>query len=379
MSSTTHETGARPEEDRPDGEQPDGEQPDEGQPDGEQQRPRPRRFAFLRRHKAMVVMFTLLLVPLAALSGWAYYLDAQVGAIPRFEVDIERPGRPVRPEGEALTFLFVGVDSAQAGGSFRNTMQQQQWPVGSFRSDVTMVAHLAADRSHVQVVSLPRDSWVTIPGHGQGKINAAFSWGGPALLARTVEDLTGTYVDHVVVIDYAGFEEVSRIVDGVPVYLGRPESLNGRIHPEGWNSLKGREALDYVRQRYDLPRGDFDRVYRQQNFLRGLLERLGDVAPSDPVTGTRLAGQLSRLVAVDANLTNGAIRSLAWDLRHLQGENVRFFTAPTTGLGREGAASVVRVDGPQIRQLFRAIRRGTFEAWEQAHPVDELPDHEEVR
>ena len=97
------------------------------------------------------------------------------------------------------------------------------------------------------------------------------------------------------------------------------------------------------------------------------------------MTGTRLAGQLSRLVAVDANLTNGAIRSLAWDLRHLQGENVRFFTAPTTGLGREGIASVVRVDGPGIRQLFRAIRRGTVEQWEQAHPIDELPDHEDVR
>ena len=368
--STTSQDPARPHEEQPD-------ETEAQEPDLDEQPPaaRRRRFAFVRRHKAMVVMFTLLLVPLAALSSWAWYLDAQVSHIPRFEVDLDRPGRPVRPASEALTFLFVGVDSAQAGGSFRNTMQQSVWPVGSFRSDVTMVVHLEADRSHAQVVSLPRDSWVPIPGHGHGKLNAAFSWGGPGLLARTVEDLTGEYVDHVVVIDYAGFEEVTRIVHGVPVYLSRPESLDGRVHPEGTNVLEGREALDYVRQRYDLPRGDLDRVQRQQEFLRGLLQRLGDVAPGDPVTGTRLAGQLSHLVAVDADLTNGAIRSLAWDLRHLQGENVHFATAPTTGLGREGAASVVRIDTRATRGLFRAIRHGDLAAWKEAHAdLDELPD-----
>ncbi|WP_167880460.1 LCP family protein [Nocardioides guangzhouensis] len=330
----------------------------------------------MRRHKAMIIMFLLLLAPLAGLSVWAYYLETQIDAIPRFEMTLDRPDRPAAPGGKAQTFLFVGVDSAQAGGSFRNTMQQVEWPIGSFRSDVIMVVHLAADRRHVQVVSLPRDSWVPIPGHGHGKINAAFSLGGPELLARTVEDVTGAYVDHVVVIDYAGFEEVSRIVDGVPVYLARPESLAGRMHPEGWNDLRGREALDYVRQRYDLPGGDFERVHRQQDFLRGLLERLGDVAPRDPVTGTRLAGQLSRLVAVDADLTTGTIRSLAWDLRHLQGEDVRFFTAPTSGLGREGAASVVRLDTAATRELFRDIRKGTFRKWEHEQDLQAARDED---
>ena len=250
-----------------------------------EQRPvvEPTRFGFVRRHKALVVLFTILLVPTLVLGGWVLYLNHQVNEVSRFQVDLDRPGRPVRPAGEALTFLYVGVDSAQAGGSFQNTMKQQDWPVGSFRSDAIMLVHLDADRTKAQLVSIPRDSWVPIPGHGKSKINAAFSWGGPELLARTVEDVTGAYIDHVVVIDFAGFKKASEVVDGVPVTLIRPESLDGKLYEAGEQHLQGEAALEYVRQRHSLPRGDFDRVQRQQNFLRGFLDRLGDIGPGDPV------------------------------------------------------------------------------------------------
>ena len=85
----------------------------------------PRSSGFVRRHKALVVLFTILLVPTLVLGGWVLYLNHQVNEVSRFQVDLDRPGRPVRPAGEALTFLYVGVDSAQAGGSFQNTMKQQ--------------------------------------------------------------------------------------------------------------------------------------------------------------------------------------------------------------------------------------------------------------
>jgi len=339
----------------------------------------PRHFGFVRRHKALLVMFTILLIPTLVLGGWVVYLNHQVDEIPRFEVDLDRPGRPVRPVGDALNFLFVGVDTAQTGGSFQNTMKQETWPVGSFRGDVIMLVHLEPDRSAGQVMSIPRDSWVPIPGHGTAKINAAFSYGGPELLARTVEDVTGAYIDHVVVLDFAGFEKASEIVDGVPVILSQPEVLGGQRYEAGDQYLQGTAALDYVRQRYDLPRGDFDRVQRQQNFLRGFLDRLGEIDLRDPIEVTRLSGQVSRLAAVDADLTTGTIRSLAWGLRDLQGESIRFFTAPNNGTGRVGAASIVKLDVPGTRSLFRDIIKGRLPAREGSTSWEELPARDAVR
>ncbi len=345
--------------------------------DDETERPRPERpvrFRFVRRHKALVILLVLLLLLTSLVFGWAFYLNAQLGRISRFDLDLDRPGRPVRPAGDAVTVLLVGVDSAQTGTSFRSTMAQEDWEFGSYRSDAILVVHLEADRSGGQVVSIPRDSYVPVAGYGRTKINAAFSYGGPELLARTVEDTAGIYLDHVIVIDFAGFEEVSRIVDGVPITLTRAETLGGTKYDVGEHALEGAAALDYVRQRYSLPRGDFDRVQRQQNFLRGLLDRLGDLGAGDALVGTRLAGELSELVAVDDDLTNGRIRTLSWGARSLEGETFRYFTVPFEGTDTVDGASIVRLDVPATRQMFAAIRDGRIDRWATRNEVDELSD-----
>ncbi|WP_167880459.1 LCP family protein [Nocardioides guangzhouensis] len=337
-----------------------------------------RRSGFVRRHKAMVIMVVLLLTLLAAVGGWALYLNAQVGHISRFEVDLDRPDRPSRPAGEATTFLLVGVDAAQAGGSFENTMKQSSWPIGSYRSDAIMVLRLSADRTRATVVSIPRDSYVPVDGYGRTKINAAFSYGGPELLARTVEDATGLYLDHVAVIDFAGFEEATRVVDGVPVTLSRDEKLDGADYRAGQHELEGGAALAYVRARKSLPRGDFDRVQRQQNFIRGFLDRVGELGPGDPLTGTRLAQQLSKLVAVDADLTNGAIRSLAWDLRGFTSGGVDYYTVPTNGTAMVHGASIVRLDKEATRGMFTALGKGSIDRWVDRHDVERLPRRDAV-
>ena len=145
-----------------------------------------------------------------------------------------------------------------------------------------------------QVISIPRDSWVPIPGHGDNKINAAFSYGGPELLAgrsRTSPAPTSTtwwcWTS-------PASRRPARSFDGVPVRLTQPEVWTARATRPGSSTSRATAALAYVRQRYDLPRGDFDRVQRQQNFLRGFLDRLGEIGPGDPSELTRLTDQLAR-------------------------------------------------------------------------------------
>jgi hypothetical protein len=131
-------------------------------------------------------------------------------------------------------------------------------------------------------------------------------------------------------------------------------------------TLEGRAALEYLRRHPGTAETPAALLGRQQEFLRGFLDRLGDVAPRDPVTGTRLAGQLPRLVAVDAGLDNDEIRDLAWELRHLQGESVQFFAAPTR---RDG----VRLDPERARSMFAALRSETLGAWGAANESRPAP------
>ena len=137
-----------------------------------------------------------------------------------------------------------------------------------------MIARLAEDGQSAAVVSIPRDSWVDIPGHGKNKINAAYAFGGPSLLIRTVENLTELHVDHFAVIDFAGFQAVVDSVGGIDVGISAATSNEGVHFHQGVNHLDGTQALAYVRQRYGLVDGDLDRAQRQQNAMRAVLTKV---------------------------------------------------------------------------------------------------------
>ena len=112
--------------------------------------------------------------------------------------------------------------------------------------------------------------------NGYGKINAAFAYGGPSLARQTVEQLTGIHIDHLAIIDWAGFKDLTTALGGIRVYI--PETFyddSQRITWEkGWHDFEGQEALAYVRTRHGLENGDFDRIERQQNFLRATMGKL---------------------------------------------------------------------------------------------------------
>ena len=116
--------------------------------------------------------------------------------IPADPAEAPRPAKQPAA-GRAVNYVLMGSDSL--------TGQASQG-----RSDVLMVLHLAADRKSAALISFPRDLYVAIPGHGKNKINAAFAFGGAPLAVRTLEGLLGTRMDHVALIDFAGFVALTR-------------------------------------------------------------------------------------------------------------------------------------------------------------------------
>ena len=228
-----------------------------------------------------------------------------------------------------MTFLLVGSDS-------RAHVAAGALPGG--RSDAIMIARFSGDRKHAQLISIPRDSWVNIPGHGKNKINASYAFGGPSLLIQTVEQLTDVRIDHYVAIDFDGLIQVTDDLGGVDVQVAETTTHDGVTFPAGVNHLDGTEVRQYLQQRKNLPGGDFDRVRRQQQYLRAMFAKLFSADTfSDP---GRLDGALRTVtsaVAIDDTLGNGALLSLAYSLRNVTPDDVDFFTAPVLGTGMEGA------------------------------------------
>ena len=180
--------------------------------------------------------------------------------------DVERPAAAKGPAALSMNFLLLGSDSR---GAHRSSLAN----ISGERSDTIVIVHVPADRAHLTVMSIPRDSWLDIPGHGRAKINAALSVGGVPLAVQTVESLIGSRIDHVAVVDFAGFEAVTDALGGVDVDnpIGFESSLNGHTFPQGTQRLNGAEALAFARERYAFTDGDFQRVRNQQLLIRSLL------------------------------------------------------------------------------------------------------------
>ncbi|WP_447002795.1 LCP family protein [Saccharothrix isguenensis] len=189
------------------------------------------------------------------------------------------PSEQVATPAPAQNVLLIGLDDG-------------------VNTDSVVLARLGPDGS-ATAASLPRDSWVDIPGVGRGKLNSAYSRAhataraegrdghaaGAEALVRTVEMLTGTQVDHYASVDLAGFGALADAVGGVEVCLrtAARDQFAGIDLPAGRHSLDGAQSLAFLRQRHGLPHGDLDRMVRQQAFLRSLVGKVvsGDLAEVD--------------------------------------------------------------------------------------------------
>jgi LCP family protein required for cell wall assembly len=235
---------------------------------------------------------------------------------------------------------------------------------GGLNTDTLMLLHVPADGSKATMVSMPRDSYVAIPGHGMNKINATYVFGlndhdgdkryGWALLRQTVENLTGLKIDHFVMVNLLGFYNISKAIGGVQVCLNRamrparttadvgvgwdsgrePDgtfvySFSGIDLPEGRSTIQGKQALAFVRQRHGLANGDLDRIKRQQYFLSAVFHKIssGGVL-ANPLKSQKLLKAVSSSLTIDKGLDP---LQLAKQMQNLTAGNVRFTTIPIQG------------------------------------------------
>lgn len=304
------------------------------------------------------------------------HLEGQVSRIDGVFDNLDnRPQRAGGPAATSMNILVMGTDRRSGQQTTGEAATAAEWVPGAQRTDTIMVLHINAARDDATLISIPRDSWVKVPGHGYNKINAAFSLAGPSLAVETVEDLTGVRIDHLAVIDWEGFRSLIDSVGGVNITVPRTveDTHNDVVWTKGGHHLNGQQALTYSRQRYGLTMGDIDRVKRQQAILRSLMRAsLSTLGSASPTGIYDLLDTLTQNVSVDSGWEVGDMRSLMLDMRGIRTGDVSFLTAPVSGFGREGAQSVVYLDPADNTSMWDAVREDEVTDWAKTHPLDVL-------
>ena len=288
----------------------------------------------------------------------------------------------------AIDILLVGVDSrTDAHGNPLSAEELATLRAGddvATNTDTIILVRIPNNGRSATAISIPRDSYVEAPGLGKTKINGVFGQvkldtmkelienegmdpaegekrgveAGREALIKTVADLTGVTVDHYAEIGLLGFALITDALGGVDVCLKDAvyEPLSGADFPAGWQKLDGPQALSFVRQRHDLPRGDLDRVVRQQAVMASLAHQvISGKTLTSPATLHRLQQAVQRSVV----LSDGwDIMSFVDQLQKLAAGSVAFATVPVleeAGWSDDGMQSVVRVDPEQVRDWVAGL------------------------
>ena len=303
-------------------------------------------------------MVSLALVVL--LIGLAYLVGVPLAASGQISRTDATPGgtRPADIPGH----LFVLAGSDQRDNL--TAEEQKQLGTGSDpgkRSDVLMLLYVPTS-GKAALISVPRDSYVTIPGHGKNKINAAYSLGGPKLLVGTVEQATGLRVDGYAEVGFSGFVDVVDAVGGVqmcPKAAIRDVDSNLNI-PGGCQNFDGPTALGYARMRHADPLGDLGRVQRQRELLSAIAKTV--VTPATVLLPTRYWGVSS---AAAKSLTLGKddgpddLTALAVGAAKIGTNDGIAFTVPIKDPNlHTPAGSAVSWDAAQAGEVFASIARG---------------------
>jgi LCP family protein required for cell wall assembly len=313
------------------------------------------------------------------------------GKIRSFESGINHVSSPVLGEGGddgAIDILLVGMDSrTDAHGNPLSADELATLRAGddvATNTDTIILVRIPNNGKSATAISIPRDSYVNAPGWGKTKINGIFGEvklqemkklveeqgedpataepkaveAGREMLIKTVASLTGVTVDHYAEIGLLGFALITDALGGVDVCLkdAVSEPLSGADFPAGEQKLNGPQALSFVRQRHDLPRGDLDRVTRQQAVMASLAHQvISSQTLSSPTTLNKLQEAVQRSVVLSEGWD---IMDFVKQLEKLAGGSVAFATIPVLqedGWSDDGTQSVVRVDESAVKDWVASL------------------------
>src|SRR6266568_1654518 len=303
-----------------------------------------------RRRGLLKVGVVVLVVALAAVGGLVGYgfhtATTLLGKSHRKVNNLVAVG------GGPTNILLVGSDS-RAGLSQTDLNRVETIPVSGQRTDTIILIHVSPDHKKAVMVSIPRDLKVNIPGHGTDKINAAYAFGGPDLLVKTVEQNLNVPVNHFAELDFAGFLKVVDALGGVQLCNNTGHTLNdnfANLHmPPGCQNMNGVHALAFVRARHI--DSDFGRIGRQQQFLRAVMEKVSSTGNLINLPKlVKIANIVSDHVKTDDTLRTSTAISLARRIGKLDGNSVDMRVYPS---GPEGPSYVTA--WPEAPILMKAI------------------------
>ena len=304
-----------------------------------------------RPRRIMAIICALLALVIVAVAGMYFYLGSQ---LVKKNVLVNYSGRPAASAGQ--NWLIAGSDSRQGLTAKQERQLATGHDIGGHRSDTVMILHIPANGGPSVLVSLPRDSYVPIPGYGDNKLNAAFSFGGPKLLAKTVQNVTGLRIDHYMEIGFGGFVHVVDAVGGVRMCLKTSlyDQASGARLKKGCQTLNGGQALAYVRTRHNFSDQDLQRVQDQRLFMRALLTKL--TSPGvilNPFASVPAALGVANTVTVDKGTSLYQLIKVAFALRHPETTTVPIANSnfPTANAG-----DAVQWNSAEATQLFNDLK-----------------------
>jgi LCP family protein required for cell wall assembly len=307
---------------------------------------------WLRPRRILGIVGLLVALILVFTGVMYFYLNSK---LTRANVLVDYTSRPVAGAGQ--NWLITGSDSRQGLTRKEERQLATGRGIGGHRSDTILVLHIPSNGLPAVLVSIPRDSYVDIPGFGMNKINAAYDFGGPKLLAKTVQNATGLEINHYMGIGFGGLVNVVNAVGGVRMCI--PSNLNdpasGLHLKKGCQNLDGAQALGFVRSRHLFATQDLQREQDQRVFIKALLTKV--TSPGNllnPFTAFPAAFGATGALTVDKGTQLYQLMQVAFALRHPETSTVPIGSQPQLAVG-----DVVIWDHTKATRLFDAMKNDT--------------------
>ena len=300
-----------------------------------------------RGQRVLLALGSVAVFALLAGAGAVAWTAVKLNAIHREDVLLDRAN------GAPANYLIVGSDSRARGNP--NDVDGGPVEQRSALADTMMIVRIDPDAETVQLLSLPRDLWVTLPNGQEGRLNAAYAHG-PQDLIDTIRDQLGIPIHHYVEVDFRGFQDVVDAIGGVPMWFDTPmkDYQSGLSVPEaGCITLDGAQALAFARARhlryYEDGRyqydgtGDLGRISRQQVFIARVLDRATDQGYTNPLTMRKLIEAGVEHVTLDSGLSVGTLIGVGERFADFSSDGLESFTVPASPRVTSGGAAVLEI------------------------------------